>query len=173
MKKMANLVRVLVLAAFATVLISGPIYAAFSDCFGPDSKYPNLSTDSSTEYPVRCTSIPDPDDSGGRYITLYGKTSGDCAQAGVLANDPDSCNGDDLNNVIQTIINTVIFVVGMVAVVMIILGGVSYATSQGDTQKVKKGKDTILYGIIGLVIAILAFAIVNFVLSALVGGGAS
>ena len=175
MKKTAKLVRVLVLAAFATVLISGPIYAAFSDCFGPDSKYPNLSIDSgSTEYPVRCQQIKDPDDTtGSRYITLYGKTSGDCAQAGVLANDPDSCNGDDLNNVIQTVINTVIFVVGMVAVVMIILGGVSYATSQGDTQKVKKGKDTILYGIIGLVIAILAFAIVNFVLSALVGGGAS
>jgi hypothetical protein len=57
----------------------------------------------------------------------------------------------------------------MVAVVMIILGGVSYATSQGDASKVKKGKDTILYGIIGLVVAILAFAIVNFVLQAIAG----
>jgi hypothetical protein len=55
----------------------------------------------------------------------------------------------------------------MVAVIMIIIGGVNYATSQGDAAKVKKGKDTILYGIIGLVIAILAFAIVSFVLSAL------
>ena len=58
-------------------------------------------------------------------------------------------------------------IIGIIAVVMVILGGVSYATSQGDPGKVKKGKDTILYGIIGLVIAILAFAIVNFVLGAL------
>ena len=50
---------------------------------------------------------------------------------------------------------------------MIIIGGIHYATSQGDAAKVKKGKDTILYGIIGLVIAILAYAIVNFVLEAL------
>jgi multisubunit Na+/H+ antiporter MnhB subunit len=57
--------------------------------------------------------------------------------------------------------------IGVVAVIMIILGAISYATSQGDPGKVKKGKDTILYGIIGLVIAILAFAIVSFVLSAL------
>ena len=72
-----------------------------------------------------------------------------------------------MNTVIRTIINAIIFVVGMVAVIMIILGGVNYATSQGDPGKVKKGKDTIMYGIIGLVISILAFAIVNFVLQAL------
>ena len=70
---------------------------------------------------------------------------------------------------IKTIINGIIFAVGMVAVVMIILGGVSYATSQGDPGKVKKGKDTIMYGIIGLVISILAFAIINFVLNMVAG----
>ena len=57
----------------------------------------------------------------------------------------------------------------MIAVVMIILGGITYATSQGDPSKVKKGKDTILYGIIGLVVALLAFAIVQFVLNAING----
>ena len=50
---------------------------------------------------------------------------------------------------------------------MIILGGISYATSQGDAGKVKKGKDTILYGIIGLIIVLLAFAITNFILNQL------
>ena len=49
---------------------------------------------------------------------------------------------------------------------MIIYGGVLYTTSAGDPGKVKKAKDTILYGIIGLVIAVLAFAIVNFILGA-------
>ena len=50
---------------------------------------------------------------------------------------------------------------------MIIIGGINYALSQGDPGKVKKAKDTILYGIIGLVVALLAFAIVQFVLSAI------
>ena len=72
---------------------------------------------------------------------------------------------DDIYPIITSIINTVIFAVGIIAVVMVILGGVQYSTSQGDSGKVKKAKDTIMYGIIGLVIAILAFAIVNFVLS--------
>ena len=73
----------------------------------------------------------------------------------------------DLMGQIQLILNAVYVVVGIVAVVMIILGGISYATSQGDAAKVKKGKDTILYGIIGLVVVLLAFAITSFVLTQL------
>ena len=46
-----------------------------------------------------------------------------------------------------------------------IIGGVQYMTSAGDTQKVTKAKNTILYGLIGLVICVLAFAIVNFVIT--------
>ena len=71
---------------------------------------------------------------------------------------------ESVGNVVQPIVTTVIFVAGIIAVVMVIIGGVQYSTSQGDSAKVKKAKDTIMYGIIGLVIAILAFAIVNFVL---------
>ena len=67
------------------------------------------------------------------------------------------------------IITAITMVIGTVSVIMIILGGISYATSQGDAAKVKKGKDTILYGIIGLVIALLAYAIVAFVLGAIAG----
>jgi hypothetical protein len=66
---------------------------------------------------------------------------------------------------VNTIINVIIGVIGFVAVVVIILGGVQYTTSAGDPGKVKKAKDTILYGIVGLVIALLAFAIINFILS--------
>ena len=43
--------------------------------------------------------------------------------------------------------------------------GISFATSQGDSGKVAKARNTILYGVVGLVVALLAFAIVNFVLS--------
>jgi hypothetical protein len=76
-------------------------------------------------------------------------------------------NTNDLMATINTIINVIIGVIGFVAVVVIILGGVQYTTSAGDPGKVKKAKDTILYGIIGLVVALLAFAIVNFVLSSI------
>ena len=69
-----------------------------------------------------------------------------------------------LMNTMNTIINVAIGLIGFIAVVVIILGGVQYTTSAGDAGKVKKAKDTIMYGIIGLVIALLAFAIVNFIL---------
>lgn len=71
----------------------------------------------------------------------------------------------DLQSSIGSILSVVYTVIGIVAVVMIILGGVNYAMSQGDPGKVKKGKDTIMYGIIGLIIVLLAFAITNFVLT--------
>ena len=66
---------------------------------------------------------------------------------------------------IKNVLNWIFGVIGIVAVIMIILGGFNMMISSGDPGKVKKGKDTILYGIIGLVIAILAFAIVNFVIN--------
>ena len=88
-----------------------------------------------------------------------------------LADCDDLKNGDantnDLMTTVNTIINIVIGVIGFVAVAMTIYGGVQYTTSAGDPGKVKKAKDTIMYGIVGLVVAILAFAIVNFLLSSL------
>ena len=71
---------------------------------------------------------------------------------------------DTLSSDITGIINAVIGVLGSVAVVVIIMGGITYMTSSGDAGKVKKAKDTILYGVIGLVVVALAFAIVNFVI---------
>jgi len=77
---------------------------------------------------------------------------------------------DSLWPTINGIINVVLGVLAVVAVVMIIMGGVSYITSAGDAAKVKKGRDTILYGVIGLVIALLSFAIVNFILNDALNG---
>ena len=79
----------------------------------------------------------------------------------------------DLMGTVTQIVNVALGLIGLVAVVMIILGGFSYTTSAGDAAKVKKAKDTIMYGVIGLVIALLAFAIVNFVLVAIFGSGTS
>ena len=155
-----------VLAVFATLVITSSVFAVnYGDCTGEaGKKFPNISTAEGDDFPVRCTAVKGEDNT---YITFYAKTSADCASASTLVSNPDGCNGSDMNEMIRTVINAIVFIVGMIAVVMIILGGVNYATSQGDPGKVKKGKDTILYGIIGLVISILAFAIVNFVLGAL------
>ena len=80
-------------------------------------------------------------------------------------------DGDgDLVGSVTGILNAVIAVLGIVAVVVIIIGGVSYMTSSGDAGKVKKAKDTILYGVIGLVIVALSFAIVNFVIGNILAG---
>ena len=73
----------------------------------------------------------------------------------------------NLTTQIGTIVNLLIFSIGMVAVIMLIIGGFRYVFSQGNEKAVTGAKDTILYAIIGLVIAILSYAIVNFVLGGL------
>ncbi len=75
------------------------------------------------------------------------------------------CSGSgDLTAGITSILNAIIGVIGLVAVVFIIIGGINYMTSSGDSQKTKKAKDTILYAAIGLIVCALAFAVVNFVI---------
>ena len=73
------------------------------------------------------------------------------------------------NGVFTQITNTVLYVVGIVSVIMLIYGGLRYVTSGGDSKKVTDAKNTILYAIIGLIISILAFSIVNFVINAVTG----
>ncbi len=76
----------------------------------------------------------------------------------------NAANAGNLTDAVVGIINGIIGALGIVAVIVVIIGGVQYMTSSGDAAKVKKAKDTILYGIIGLIICVLAFAIVNFVI---------
>ena len=61
------------------------------------------------------------------------------------------------------IINVVLSFVGLIAVGVIIYGGILYVTSTGDSAKIHKAKNCILYGVVGLVVAIMAFAIVAFI----------
>ncbi len=95
--------------------------------------------------------------------TVKGGDTGAILNSGTLAN----CNvkdDDSLMPTINKVINVIVGMVGVVAVVMMIIGGITMTTSQGDTSKVTKGKNTLIFGIVGLIVAILAFAIVNFVL---------
>ena len=83
--------------------------------------------------------------------------------------DASACQGDNtqaastIDNLITTIINILSLVVGVVSVIMIIIGGLRYITSNGDSGNVTNAKNTILYAIVGLVIVALAQLIVQFV----------
>lgn len=87
------------------------------------------------------------------------------AVTGAPTVDPVGDGSDSLVESVTKILNGVIAVLGLVCVVVMIIGGVNYMTSAGDAGKVKKAKDTILYGLIGLVVCVLAFALVNFVIA--------
>ncbi len=99
-------------------------------------------------------------------LPVYASGNG-VSQAQKGMNNINNGNEVDLPSAIKTILSSVFIVVGILAVIVIIIGGVNYTLSQGDPGKVKKAKDTILYGIIGLIVSLLAFAIVQFVLDAL------
>ena len=90
-------------------------------------------------------------------------------QEGAEAARCDGCPEDLFGNagVFRQVTNTILYIVGIIAVIMLIIGGIKYVVSGGDAKKVTDAKNTVLYAIIGLVIAFLAFAIVNFVISAL------
>jgi uncharacterized metal-binding protein len=74
--------------------------------------------------------------------------------------------------IIPRLINLMLFIVGILAVIMLIWGGIRYVISGGAADKVKDAKNTILYAIVGLIVAILGYALVNWVIS-IVGSGSS
>ena len=69
--------------------------------------------------------------------------------------------------IFTTVVNTLLFIIGAVSVIMLIWGGIRYTTSAGNSASVTAAKNTIMYAIIGLVIAFLAYAIINWVITAL------
>ena len=93
--------------------------------------------------------------------TVIAQGSADAIKGGV--DQINDGNDTPLEEQITTIVNVMLFVLGAIAVIMIIIGGIRYATSNGDQANVKAAKDIILYAVIGLVVAILSYAIVTFV----------
>lgn len=75
---------------------------------------------------------------------------------------------DNVNTLIRNIVNTLLFIVGAISVVMLIYGGLRYSASAGNPNAVTSAKNTIMYAIVGLVVAFAAFAIVNWVMDQLV-----
>lgn len=82
---------------------------------------------------------------------------------GVKATNGTGCDSSSLLTSFQTIANTLIFIVGAVSVLMIIIGGLRYVLSGGDAAGIKSAKDTVMYSLIGVVVALLSYAMVSFI----------
>lgn len=84
---------------------------------------------------------------------------------------PTTLFGDGNTGIFTQMINMMLFAVGILSVVMLIYGGLRYILSNGDSKKVDAAKNTILYAIVGLIIALLAYAIINFIIRLFTGTG--
>ena len=72
-----------------------------------------------------------------------------------------SIDGD--KGLIKTVVNVLLWAVGVLSVIMIIFSGFRYITSAGDASKTKSAQSTLIYSVVGLIVAIMAYAIVNMV----------
>lgn len=91
--------------------------------------------------------------SGGKW------TGGKCAD--------NTTNGPTVPATITNVINILLFVIGAAAVIVIVVQAFRFVNSNGDTQAVSKAKNGIIFALVGLVVAVMAYAIVNFVLDQL------
>lgn len=98
----------------------------------------------------------------GKAMALSVREGAEAARADDM---PADLIGD--HGVFTQLTNVALYVIGAISVIMLIWGGLRYILSGGDNKKITDAKNTILYAIIGLIIAVLAFAIVNFVLNAI------
>lgn len=73
--------------------------------------------------------------------------------------------GTTISDTIATLLTILSWIVGALAVIMIIIGGFRYVTSGGKQESVSSAKTTIIYAVVGLVIVALAQIIVHFVLN--------
>jgi len=76
------------------------------------------------------------------------------------SNIPTLTSGEVVTNTL----NLAYFLAGIIAVIVIIIGGIMYTTSAGNAGSVTKAKNMILFSVIGLVVILSAFALTNFVI---------
>lgn len=72
------------------------------------------------------------------------------------------------NGIFKTITDVLLFIIGAISVIMLIIGGIRYTTSNGDSAAITTAKNTILYAVIGIIVSLLAYALVNFVITSFV-----
>src|SRR5574344_1253072 len=97
----------------------------------------------------------------GKAMALTSVQEG--AEAAKVDGMPSELVGE--NGIFSRFTTIALLAVGAISVIMLIYGGIRYILSGGDSKKVTDAKNTILYAIIGLVISLLSYAIVNFILT--------
>ena len=70
----------------------------------------------------------------------------------------------DENTLFTNILNLAYFIAGLVAVIVIIVAGIMYTSSGGDSGRVAIAKNALTYSLIGLVVVVSAFVLTNFVI---------
>ena len=95
-------------------------------------------------------------------LPVYADAKDEVKKGADMTNSGGSAK-QDLPDVITTIINVMLFIAGALAVIMIIYGGIRYITAHGDEKQVESARQTIIYSVTGLIIAILAYALVTFI----------
>ena len=87
-----------------------------------------------------------------------------CESIGLTGSGCGANSSNEVSDLLGTVVKLLSFLVGAVAVIMIVVGGFKYITSGGDANKVGSAKTTIIYALVGLIIVALAQFIVNFVI---------
>lgn len=85
---------------------------------------------------------------------------------------PGPAGAGTAGGLVLSIISVMLLIVGSLAVIYLIIGGYRYITAHGNEEAAEGAKKTILHAILGLVITILAFAIITIIANVLVGGRA-
>ncbi len=88
------------------------------------------------------------------------------AQAGISDIDAGGSIGT-VPEILQSVVNILLFLIGAASVIMLIIGGLRFVLSAGDSQAAANARNTILYSIIGIVVAVAAYGIVGWVLGRL------
>ncbi len=96
---------------------------------------------------------PGPGSSKGQVLEGVGQTGSDCSDAGITST-------------LELVVEILSLVAGIAAIIMVIVAGFKYITSNGDAGKVGSAKTTLIYALVGIAIAALAQILVHFVINA-------
>lgn len=105
----------------------------------------------------------------GNAIAAFTQSIADGAQSAKGIDQASDLFGP--SGTFNTITNVLLFVVGAISVIMLIIGGIRYVVSGGDSAAVQSAKNTILYAVVGIVICLLAYAAVSFVIGSFTNSG--
>jgi len=100
-------------------------------------------------------------------IAIFAITYVSCFAETVSLPDPLHHQGENIPLLVGSIINYVLGILGVLALVMFIYGGLIWMTSGGAPDQIKKGRNTLVWAILGLALIFFSYALLNFILTAL------